>query len=654
MDADFRTFNKQKSAPLKNLKKPIESIGEDEIIFYDIETGMEGAPYTRLKKLGVKYGFDGDVVEVKTPREQDRFREAYESPDVLKVGFNNLNFDDIVLIREGYQPNYQNLHDGFLMMKAISHGLPSYSLKYLNFHYFGDFHEPEMELEQYQKYFRLGWDQLPSKVMSPYLRHDLQQHQNIFQLAWETVQRPAHWDSYLLDLSQGPVIHEMTLQGGIFINIPACRSKIAYLEDRIQLLNDLAFEASDGQVTNANSSKQVGQFLNDEGFEMALTANGEFQLRKKELVDLIDEHPVAHYTFEIRKAHGTVKYFKNYLEAATHEASPDPVVRIPVSYSISGCSTRRYLSSSYFKINFQNPNEEAKSVQMVPEGWLGWWIDSTQIENVVHIYESEDDVRRKAYEADPKWSEYVWLANIILGTNYTKEELDKIPSPRVPGWSIYKEFKTVKLALNFGLGETSYGRSTGVEKWQAHQSFELIHEACPAIRRLQEKVKKHLAKYGFVTDTFGFRYTSKQAYKAVAYLIQGCGTASLPKAHLRDNFATIHRHDQRKRVFGRMQTTTHDENGGRLRLDLGADRIVDMLKELMYNMTDKYSHKFDNIPLRAKLYLSKTTAAKHIEIDISNERGIKTIINGEPCHKCDATGRIEKSTCLRCSGLGYS
>ena len=38
----------------------------------------------------------------------------------------------------------------------------------------------------------------------------------------------------------------------------------------------------------------------------------------------------------------------------------------------------------------------------------------------------------------------------------------------------------------------------------------------------------------------------------------------------------------------------------------------------MYNMTDLFSPKFAGIPLRAKMYLSRTNTFEHEEIDIND------------------------------------
>ena len=196
----------------------------------------------------------------------------------------------------------------------------------------------------------------------------------------------------------------------------------------------------------------------------------------------------ARCTYEVRQIQSVLKYYSNYRKALYD--NPESLRRrwIPRQLNISNASNAAaYTSNSKYKLNFQNPNKAAKKVQIVPDGFLGIWIDSTQVENVVHIYESNDLARRLAYESDPDCNETVWLCKRILGGERSKKELDSIDSPQFPGWSIYKQFKTVKLALNFGMGLDHFCHDAGIHKNTGREAFNLIHKACPAIRNLQNR-----------------------------------------------------------------------------------------------------------------------------------------------------------------------
>lgn len=618
---------------------PLEAIPEDKIIFYDLETDHQFAPYATLNLIGVKYGINGkrEIIDRTAPESaRERFRETIQDPETFKVSFNGANFDNIVLARHGYHLDYTNFHDCYLMAKALDALLPAYSLKFINWYYLGDHHFPEGRVVNWQRHnpeHGKDFSVIPRELLDPYLNHDLEQHCNTFLMFWPHVIKEPAWSAYMLDLANARPIMEMVLKGGLALNPDRCKERIATLQMRRARVNDWVESKTDGMVTNVNSASQVGELLDIDGFELELTKKGDFSIKKADLVDLRSRHPLARAMYLVRKINGTIKYFENYLKACEsstvikrYRLEKKTLVQIPSSFSISSLRTRRFGSSSYYGINFQNANEQAKTVQEVPPGWLDWRIDATQVENIVHIYESEDDIRRADYEANTEWNEYVWLCNMILGGKRTKKELDAIPSEPMPNWSVYKLYKTVKLGLNFGLGPRKFGKTVKLPLEEARLAFEHIHEACPAIRKLQAKVARLVKKYGYVQDVFGHRYSGPvdKAYKIVAYLIQGCGTGSLPKAQIAANWVTLKEYCGDR---GILCGTTHDENSGRIDLDLGASRIYDTLKQLMFNMTDLYSCKFANIPLRAKLYLSRTTAAAAEEIDINDKKKIYAYCN---------------------------
>lgn len=640
----------------------ISDIPEDQILLYDIETDCQFAPYAELRMVGAQIGLNGSPFLIKDFRDRKRFKEMLASKNVIKVGFNNRNYDDLVLWRHGYPVNEVGCHDCFLMAKTVAPLLAAYSLKFINWHYFGDFHRPEMELEMWAK--QTGQDKwtAPESILGPYCLHDVNpQTLNTFLLFWEVVQRELHWRAYSeTELPMGAPLEEMMLRGGEYLDAPRIRTEINRFELEKLDWEDHAWRISDGRVENPNSVKQVGQYLVDEEkIEVEISDAGNFSIKKGDLLEFLDlDHPendrseMLRCTYEVRKINSALNYLRNYNEALQHCKDHSSRSWIPKQYSSSGARTRRILSNSKYKLNFQNPNEYAKSVLVVPKGWLGWWIDATQIENVVHIYESKDHKRRASYEADPDWNEYVWLANESLGTNLSKSDLDDKSthrSPINPSWSVYKQFKTTKLGANFGMGVDKYCRTTKLSRSAGTQAYRDLHEACPAIHDLQQRVGSDLRSIGYVQDSFGHVYAgdAKQAYKVVAYLIQGCGTGSLPKNQIRLNYDTCHKLDELAtsfptfstpfiideprgvRSYAIMSGTCHDENSGRVSLGLPIDRILAMLQEFMENMTTRLSPLFDGIPLRAKLALSVTNEADQTKFDLTkpeDQEKLKTFI----------------------------
>lgn len=623
------------------LRIPIDDIDESNILFYDIETDHQFATYTKLKTIAVQYGIRGKPEMVSGRDSILRFKRAIADPSFIKVDFNGVNFDRIVLRRHGYNFNYQNAHDLFFLFKTIAPNLPAFSLKFISFFYLADPHFPEMKLKQWMSENDKGWNDVPWHILNPYNLHDVTQTKNLFRLGWDIVIRDEYWEPYNNDLKMGEPLLEMETEGGLYIDREKCISVLHRLQKTIQQETHKALELTGGRVQNANSSAQLGKYFNDfDQIEMELTKTGEFKIDKTFLMSCRDKNPLAECAFKIRESNAAMKYFENYLNALDDETYKRTQTNswIPVQFSVSSARTRRFTSQSLFKLNFQNPSEEAEEVQVVPKGQLYWAFDATQIENVVHIYESEDWLRRQAYELDQNWNEYVWLCNMTYGVERTKDEWDdkkKFPSSVVPHWSIYKEKKSVKLGMNFGMGIAKYCKMNGLSEDVGRALYNEVHKACPAIHELQNKVARNLREDGYVQDALGWRYMGSidKAYKVVAYMIQGCGTGGLPKLQIRANWETLRGFDRKMpgllkgNKCGVMCGTTHDENNGRIDLRLGDENILQCLQKMNLNMTKKFSHYFDDIPLRSKMYLSRTTAAEAIECDIKNTKKILEIIN---------------------------
>lgn len=608
-------------------------------LYYDLETDSPHPAYANASLIGFLVedpgAKDDDVVYAwEAPFSEESIEEITRllcEPGIRRVGFNNLNYDDLVLANHGITVPAKGTEDAMLAIKTCHPELPAFALKFLCWYLLGDACWDEFELEQSGHKF----DGEVSDNLRLYHREDLQRHKNIWKWIEKTVALPLHQAAYRLDMGMKFPLQEMTFEGGVLVDVKKAQSTLEILETKKAIIQTQVALVSEGKITNANSNRQVGEYLaNVEDFALNLTATGEFQVKKKDLAEIIgldddfyqkwikndkiappnNESEIAWLAWQMKYNETIRKYVKNYLTAANGTGMDG---WIPAAYGISRAVTRRTLSKSYYKINFQNSNEAIDSFKLIPPGYVGWFIDSTQVENVVHIYESGDIARRQAYEEDEEWNEYVWLCCRIRGEEGDKEKWDSIKSKQVPHWSIYKLYKTVKLALNFGMGIKKFCATLGLDYKIGQAIFNDIHRACQAIRHLQDKVEARLQSDGYVQDSFGHIYRGEEPYKVVAYLIQGCGTGSLPKAQIKANYDTLHSWSAlESESVGPLCSTTHDENSGLLRLNLGETKIHTILRELMRNMTDRFSKKFDGIPLRAKLYLSTTTVAdkKHHEV----------------------------------------
>jgi hypothetical protein len=708
----------------------IKDIPEDGIVFYDIETDGKYAPYCQLKMIAYQLGINGEPVLVDKGN-CATFKGLVKDPNIIKVGFNNINFDDIVLFRHGLFVNPVNRQDLYLALKTIHPTFPSYGLKFLNYVLNipdANWHEPEFQKDRWLQKHEMTMDEMymtPSELLEPYCLWDVRETVNAFLAIWEVVQKPEHWKPYTkLELAMAEPLHEMILIGREYIDLRFIRERIREL----QTIKDSHVNKVRKWTKNKVSNIASGQQYTDYGekylglkFKKKEETNRSIARKADQLRILSDQEDLnasvdssksqggTHYTSEIEgaaldKAYISVEedfekllredkkraaklftkekydvaniakmlgYFRAFYKAGIEERrlrrngnnsqgqnsqfrpitiaeciyergtsteyslfegvnGDSEVISIPRSYYLSAARTRRFQSSSKFGINWQNQNKKTKVVELVPRGWIGWWLDSTQIENVTHIYYSEDNHRREAYEADPAWNEYVWLCNEIYRSNDNRKVLDSTPSHN-PNWSRYKLAKTVKLALNFGMGPSKFSETTGLPYRDAIKMFEEVHKACPAIRSLTNKVKRELEEKGYVEDPFGHRYSGEidKAYKVLAYWVQGCGTGSIPKAMTIANYETMHSLDStspiyspcikipyRKRYsYGVLCGTTHDESAGRISLGLPTRLITAMIGDLLYNMEGKFSKLFDNIPLRAKLSVSVTNAAEAEELD---------------------------------------
>lgn len=500
--------------------------------------------------------------------------------------FHNAKFDIKILEANGYFIGGK-VHDTYLQAKVLYEHFPSYSLDYLMYHFLGDLHVPYSTMSDWFRINGYGVDasdwkmeDLPAEILRDYAIKDAEGTFKLFWVLREGIRRNRLLKSYMIELGTIRPVIDME-KGGILIDRPWVKKYMADLSRKTSSLRAQAQKISGIEDLNLNSVRQMAEVMTREGVTFPRTEKGNLKFDKK------TRAAMTHPLIEIKNAvSDNQKIIKTYCENLFQATDNSRSMAWP-NFQQSFAATRRFSSrgvaGSNVKLNWQNLPEQMMRAILVPKGMAGWYFDYKGIENVLHIFFSEDKARRKAYEDDEDWSEYLWLSEKIMGKRITKEH------PR------YKGIKSTKLGMNYGLGWRKYASMNGLSLEEAKASFDQVSAACPAIKLLQDKVASQLMKQGHVRDPFGYIYhgPARMAYKVVAYMIQGCAAALMKCA-----IARVHEIDgvtARLTIHDSIYFTTRDNK-----------QQWELARQAQLAMTD-FSYLFDGLPIRVDTFRSVTT-----------------------------------------------
>lgn len=593
-------------------------------MLFDYETNDKWAPYAVINLIGFQID-DGPVKVIKFDKDNTylpEFLDALADPEVEKIGFNIVNYDNQVSFSYHFKMAGK-ITDVYLQAKSLWPDSAAYTLKFLAFMKLGDIHWEEGQVEAYKRCYGItNWMAIPDRILIPYLHKDIKQLRDLWEYCKNellntidiSAYRPREFQAYEQVEARGGYHMNRMIFNGIYVDKKFCTRRLDELEEEKAELDHKAKRLHG--VANLLSNDQVTEVLDLDDWTLALTDNGHFSLNKMELQDLIiDRDPKGNVNFkspylqnmvyaarEIKAQRG---FLENFLEASDYPLrTVGHLACIPTAFSQSLARSLRFISGSKFGINFQNINEVAKQGIAVPLGWIEGQVDLTAIEEVIHIYYTRDETRRALYESDESYSSYVELCNAFYGKKKSKAEWDIPKFPANPAWSIYKAFKTAKLAANFGMGSRKFSKTHRCTLEAANEILGALHTAQPAIKDQIQEVTNLLKRHGTIYDPFGHAYRGPidKAYKCVAYRIQGTA-ASLLKMMLWDVGELFEREDLE---CCQLVATVHDSIIFRLHSSLGLERILRILKVIRKITTEKYSPLFDGIPLRSKPSLSIT------------------------------------------------
>jgi DNA polymerase-1 len=521
--------------------------------------------------------------------EQKDMIQTYLNHPCDKV-MHNANYDCTELTHHGFSIR-GTVHDTMLLVKCFYELLASYSLKNLGYYFLGDPHIEQMKLEEW---FLLNYGtrdgdmgDLPRNLLESYALKDTRITHDLFEMFYPRVkENPKLLTSYHREIDViWPVVRMQ--QHGVLVDREWVKRYSKEAKQEVQALTQKCRTLTNDPTFNPNSNQQLAKILESSGSLLNRTAKGNVCLDKRARKSI--DHPIIEIKNrleELSKKTGT--YCENLL-AATEESCV-----VKPSFNISLAATRRFSSGEIFdkvdaragKLNWQNFPEQMRHAVRVPKGYVGWFFDYKQIENVIHIFESRDEVRKQAYLSDENWSEYLWLAEQILG--HSIEKTDRR----------YKLYKSTKLGMNYGMGVKTFSEYHGIPKEEARRLFNQIYQACPAIKKLQNSVENELSNFGCVYDPFGYVYhgTPDKAYKVVAYKIQGCAAALMKAAIVAVS-----------KIKGvQLRLTVHDELYITTRDDAFQYTLARKIKKAMTNFSDF----FGGIPIRVECYRSTTTWAE--------------------------------------------
>ncbi len=507
-----------------------------------------------------------------------------------QIVMHNAKFDLDVLNRNGWDMKHLRVWDTMLMAKVLYEHLPSYGLKQLMWSYLGDVHLPKQEIEEWftkHGHPRNGADMglLPRDMLVRYNMKDCEGTLLLFWMFYEGIRREGLMKSCLIEHAVLNPVRRME-HNSLLIDRPWVKKQVEALDTKLKSLIKKGKRLANDPDFNISSIPQLTAIIEESGIILPRSDKGNIQFDKRIRQGV--DHPLAALKSEIAEtAKLKATYYDNLLRATENQTTVYP------NFQISEAATRRFSSRGIgdIKLNWQNFPQAARRAVIVPKGRIGWWFDYKGIENVLHIFFSGDRVRRKAYESDPNWSEYLWLGEKLLGERITKDH------PK------YRMIKSTKLGMNYGMGARKFAAYHNLPLGEAQAMFRRITDACPAINQLQRKVAAQLSKRGYVQDPFGYRYhgSPDKAYKVVAYMIQGCAAALMKCALVRvDQIKGVLIHNV---VHDDLFVTTPQE---------GAKRLARQVRDAMIDFSDL----FDGIPLRVECCMSTTSWGDKKEISL--------------------------------------
>lgn len=251
---------------------------------------------------------------------------------------------------------------------------------------------------------------------------------------------------------------------------------------------------------NANSSKQVAQFLYD---VLGVTSPDKHNERGtgEDILKEIDE-PICQVILKYR---GIKKLLTTYIEKMPNVVNPK-TGRIHASFNQNGTDTGRLSSSDPNLQNIPSHNDEIRLMFTADEGCVFIGSDYSQQEPKATAWLSQDKNMLEIYATDPKADLYPEVASTAFHVPVDEcKEFREDGTVNKQGKERRSKAKVIQLAMTYGQAAYSLAQSLGCKVKEAQEIQDNFFARFPGIREFTQKTYQFAYENGYVETVWGRR-----------------------------------------------------------------------------------------------------------------------------------------------------
>ena len=282
---------------------------------------------------------------------------------------------------------------------------------------------------------------------------------------------------------------------------------IEYRDEQEEKLNELATDlySEVGYEINYNSPKQLMHYFYDELEYNAYkkrNAKGEY----KESIDVDALKRLARKDVKAARIMLDIRHLTKRISTYLNIGKIDPDSRYRSSYKPVGTETGRISSGkTIFGMggNLQNIPHDILQFFLFDEGYLGYSIDLSQIENRIVAYTGGVIEQIRAFEAGKDL--HTLTATMIIGKPYDEISSEDNSSSIGDGRHSERYWgKKGNHAINYDVGYKTFALKNELLERVAKDILETIHRGYPQIRGgYQKMIENQLKKDRIITNLFG-------------------------------------------------------------------------------------------------------------------------------------------------------